>query len=204
MRADISYSSEPKGWNHRKDVKILTELKIWKEEGNSEGFKREFQILHEDAFQCNYPMQKYLQKTQSFCYIKKHSHRASSWQIREAVGRWALDNESKRAVRWREKKWRREEKCDEKPEQLLPVVCLYLSSLCSASLDTLRPKTTWRLMVTFNQAEVASLCARRRLCACCSRWRGTYSTGCEKVFVRVCGKRWMLNLKSLEDEQGFN
>lgn len=138
-----------------------------------------FKILHDDASRLQLSIF-LLRKKHSRLATYNWSSGASSWQIREAAGRWVLVNESKREVK-REKVVERRGMWWK--ARTAVAVCLYLSLLCSTSLDTLRPKTTWRLMVTFNQAEVA-LCARRHLCACCSRWRGTYRL-CVCVLVGV-------------------
>lgn len=116
----------------------------------------------------------------------------SSQDITKVVGR-VLDSKARKIWGWENKCWR-EEECDRMREQLLQ--CFYPSLLGSTSLDTFRLKTTWRRMATF-----------RHWSACRYRWRDIQEVEgvvCVPVRSSRCGQRWMLNLKSLEDEQGFS
>lgn len=88
---------------------------------------------------------------------REHDRRLSQPTINSRkISERVLDNERKKAVRWRQKAV---EECNAKTEQMLQL-CFYLSLLCSASLSTFTLKPTWRLMVTF-----------RLWSACCYRWR---------------------------------
>ncbi len=110
----------------------------------------------------------------------------------KAVGR-VLVNESKRDVRWRKKKWWRQEECDRKTEQLLQ--CVFICPCCVLLVSThwhVKPPGDWWShlgiyvhVVTDREGHIG-----------CQR--------CLRVCYSWCGQRWILYLKSLEDEQGFS